>query len=179
MPRPTAFDPWIALATCGGIGWIPFAPGTFGSLVGLPLSLATGGLAATLAAGSAAPPGLMVGLLEAGLLALICAVGVPVCSRAAAALGRGTDPGMIVLDEAAALPLVLLVVPPAARSPAMLAAAFVLFRIFDITKPPPCSWAESLPAGLGIMADDWAAAAWAAACLVVIRSLIAGGVAGG
>ena len=36
-PRPGLFEPAVLLATCGGIGWIPFAPGTLGSLVGLPL----------------------------------------------------------------------------------------------------------------------------------------------
>ena len=45
--------------------------------------------------------------------------------------------------------------------PIVLAVAFVLHRIFDITKPPPARQLEHLPTGLGIMADDWAAAAYA------------------
>jgi phosphatidylglycerophosphatase A len=96
---------------------------------------------------------------------------VPACSRAAARLGLGKDPGAIVFDEAAAMALTLLVVPPAARTPATVAAAFLLFRFFDITKPPPARQCERLPAGLGIMADDWAAAAWAAVALMVARRL--------
>ena len=47
--------------------------------------------------------------------------------------------------------------------------AFVLHRLFDITKPFPCRRLERLPAGLGIMADDWGAAAWMAAALTACR----------
>jgi len=141
-------DPALLVATCGGVGRMPIAPGTAGAAVGV--------------AGTA---------VEAVLVACICLVGVPICGRAAALLGRGKDPGAVVYDEMAALPLVLLPVPPAARSLVCLAAAFVLFRIFDIAKPWPCRRLERLPAGWGIMADDWAAAAWAAACLGVARSL--------
>lgn len=162
-----ASPPWLApalvAATCGGIGRAAVAPGTWGSLLGIPLALATGGLATWLAGATAAP--FVDRGIEAGLIAAICLAGVPVCTRAAALLGRGKDPGAIVYDEMAALPLVLLPLAPAERSPLWLAAAFVLFRVFDITKPFPCRRLERLPAGWGIMADDWAAAAWAAACL--------------
>jgi phosphatidylglycerophosphatase A len=51
----------------------------------------------------------------------------------------------------------------------VLAAAFVLHRLFDITKPFPCRRLEHLPAGLGIMADDWGATAYVAACLAIGR----------
>jgi hypothetical protein len=67
------------------------------------------------------------------------------------------------------VPLSLLAIPWAARTPLVLAVAFVLLRIFDIGKPFPCRQLEKLPAGLGIMADDWAAAAWTAGCLAVAR----------
>lgn len=173
MPPHRATDLWTLLATCGGIGLVPFAPGTFGTLAGIPLSLATGAAATWLAGliGGAGPVTTVV--IEALLLVPVVAAGVPICTRAAAGLGLGKDPGPIVFDEAAALPLVLLVVPPAARTPAMLAAAFALFRLFDITKPFPCRRLEALPAGLGIMADDLAAAVWAAVCLALLRWLVA------
>ena len=169
---PPASVPWSApavlLATCGGLGRVPVAPGTAGAALGVPLALATGA-AATWTAGPDAAP-LTVAAIEACLGAAICLVGVVACGRAAPLLGRGKDPGAVVFDELAALPLVLLPVPPAARSPACLAAAFILFRIFDIAKPFPCRELERLPGGWGIMADDLAAAAWAAACLVLARS---------
>lgn len=148
----------MLVATCGGLGRIGVAPGTFGAVAGLvaAVGLARAGL----------PP-----LVEAGLLVAVNLLGIPCCTRAAGLLGRGKDPGMICFDEAASLPLVLLAVPAATRSPVAFAAAFALHRLFDITKPFPCRRLERLPAGLGIMADDWGAAAYAAACLAVARVL--------
>lgn len=148
-------DPAVLAATCGGLGFIGFAPGTFGAAAGLAIALALAPLGA-------------VG--EALAVAGLCLAGVPICSRAAAALG-GADPGPVVLDEASAMPLVLLALPAATRSPLAVGVAFLLFRIFDIAKPFPCGRLERLPGGLGIMADDWAAAGWAAACLLVARQL--------
>ena len=110
----------------------------------------------------------MTHFVEVGIVVGICLAGIPVCSRAAALMGR-KDPGAIVLDEVASMPLALLAVPPFARTPQLLAVAFVLLRIFDIGKPFPCRQLERLPAGLGIMADDWAAAAWTAVCLAIAR----------
>lgn len=166
--RPGRFEPVLLVATCGGVGWIPFAPGTFGSLVGLPLSLGLAAAAAPLAAalGLAGPLG--GAAVEVALVAVLFAVGVPICTRAARLLGA-KDPGPVVLDEAVAVPLVLAVVPAADRGPLVLAVAFVLFRLFDILKPPPCRQLERLPAGLGIMADDQGAALLAAGCLAVAR----------
>jgi len=166
-PAATAATPWFApavfAATACGLGRVPFAPGTFGALLGLPLSLATGWLAGRIAGDTPAATA-----VEAALVAVVCGVGIPICSRAAALMGR-KDPGAIVLDEVASMPLALLVLPPAARTPLNLAVAFVLLRIFDIGKPFPCRQLERLPAGLGIMADDWGAAAWTAACLAIAR----------
>lgn len=167
-PTPVPWrDPAVLLATCGGLGRVGFAPGTFGSIVGIPLSLATGWLATA----SAAPfgGGWPAVAVEAVLVAAVCLVAVPICTRAARRLGRGDDPGAIVIDEVVAVPLALLAVPFADRSWAALAAGFVLFRLFDISKPFPCRRLETLPAGLGIMADDWGAAAWTATCLAVAR----------
>lgn len=161
----------MLVATLGGLGRAGFAPGTWGAAAGMLLSWAveTGAarVADRLAPGAAAASH----AAEAAIIAAIGLAGVPICSRAAAVLGRGKDPGCIVLDEAAAMAATLLVVPPAARSPAVLAVAFALFRIFDIAKPFPCNRCERLPTGLGIMADDWAAAAYAAACLATARWL--------
>lgn len=164
---PQASPPWFApavfAATAFGIGRVPFAPGTFGALLGVPLSIGIAWLASRVA-----PDPVGAHVAEVGLVTAICMLGIPICSRAAAALGR-KDPGAIVLDEVASMPLAVLFVPPAARTPALLAVAFVLLRIFDIGKPFPCRQLERLPAGLGIMADDWGAAAWTAACLAVAR----------
>lgn len=161
-PSPAAPPPWldpaVLAATCGWLGRIPFAPGTFGAAAGLVVSLALARSGLPLAA-------------EVAAIVALNVVGIPLCTAAARRLGRGSDPGAIVYDEMAAMALTLLVVPPAHRTPPVVAAAFLLFRLFDVTKPPPARWCERLPAGLGIMADDWAAAAWAAAALAAIRAL--------
>jgi len=159
LPRMISADrlnPWVLLATCGGIGFVGFAPGTFGAALGAAVSLGLGGL----------PPAAEI----AAVIGLVLA-GIPICTRAAAVLGRGKDPGAIVWDEMAAMPLVLLAVPGPDRAPLAVAVGFILFRIFDIAKPFPCRRLERLPGGLGIMADDVAAAAWAAAILAVARGV--------
>jgi phosphatidylglycerophosphatase A len=150
----------VILATCGWLGRAPFGPGTFGAAAGLAVALGIHWLRLPWA-------------IEAGLVAAINLVGIPICGAAAHHLGRGKDPGAIVYDEMASLPLGLLAVPfppgPATRIAAFAALAFLLHRVFDIAKPFPCRQLERLPAGLGIMADDWAAAAWMAVVLAGCR----------
>ena len=86
-------------------------------------------------------------------------VSIPICTAAARDLGGKKDPGAIVLDEIASLPIVFLAVPW--DRPWVILAGFVLHRVFDISKPPPARQLEKLSTGLGIMADDWAAAVYA------------------
>src|SRR5262245_38887797 len=94
-PTPNPFRLGIAvwLATGAWVGFVPFAPGTFGSLVGLPLAVAVASL----------PQGWQ----QLGLILLVCACGVRICTVAARRLGAAKDPQMIVLDEIAALPIAL------------------------------------------------------------------------
>ncbi len=124
------------LATGGGSGNLPVAPGTWGSLVALPL-------AAVLA---------IVGgqwLLALGVL-LAFVAGVWASGRYARVVGR-EDPGSVVIDEIAGQWLAIL---PVALDWRYYLVAFVLFRFTDITKPWPCRRAEQMPGGIGIMADD-------------------------
>jgi phosphatidylglycerophosphatase A len=167
----TVQPPWLAptllVATCGWLGRASFAPGTWGAAAGLPLAIVTGSVAATIAERLASGSDALRLVVETCLVAAVCLVGIPLCSQAADLLGRGKDPSAVVYDEFAAIPLTLLVVPPSSRTPLVLAVAFILFRVFDIWKPFPCRLLERLPNGLGIMADDWAAAAWSALVLAV------------
>lgn len=160
-------DPAVIAATCLWLGRIPFAPGTWGAAAGIPLSLGIDRLASGIAGGS---PSLQLGC-EALLVLAVSLLGIPICTRAAAALGEGSDPGAINLDEAASMPLALLVLPPETREPTTLLVAFLLFRLFDIAKPFPCRLLERLPAGLGVMADDWGAAVWTGSCLWLLAAL--------
>lgn len=134
----------VWLATGIGVGLVSPAPGTIGGLWGLPLAMAIGGLS---------PFAQQVTTL------LVVLISIVLCSVAARMLGGSKDPQAIVLDEIAALPIVYLGVWE--RTPAIWIAGFLLFRLFDITKPWPARQAERLPSGLGIMADDCVAAVYA------------------
>ena len=139
---------WIA--TVGGVGYAPVAPGTAGSIAGLAVLLAVRRLL----------PGFEVPLL-AGV------IGVGVWAAAIAAdVAADDDPGIVVIDEVAGMLLALLWVP---LTPWAALIGFTAFRVFDIVKPFPARAAESLPGGLGIMADDLVAGLYAA---VVVRLCI-------
>lgn len=94
----------------------------------------------------------------------ICLASIPVCTAAAKVLGE-KDPGAIVLDEIASLPITFFLVPISGWT---LVVGFGLHRLFDITKPPPARQLERLPGGLGIMADDWAAGVYSCGVLHVL-----------
>ena len=151
----------IAVGTGLGIGLIPWAPGTFGSLLGPRMILGVMALELPL------PVVSVIGLI-------FIVAGFPICTRAANAMGV-KDPGAIVYDEIAAFWIVF--VPQLARGQTALslveiAAGFVFFRIFDIAKPWPASKLEKLPDGAGVMADDLAAGVYAAACTWVLVVLV-------
>ena len=142
------------LATGFGVGFVPRAPGTFGSLWGL---LFVWGLIHLS----------MIGQLGVSLLVILA--GVPICGVAAKSLGV-KDPGAVVWDEIAAFPIVFFAalggwLPFDGKTAA---TGFLFFRLFDITKPWPARRLEHLPGGWGIMADDLIAGAYASAALVAI-----------
>lgn len=138
----------LVLGTGLGAGFSPVMPGTAGSLWGLPL---VWGLKQ-----QPGPP-----LLEVAVAVLVIVAGVAICGRAARTFGQH-DPPQVVFDEIAAFPLVFCAVP---FDPTTAVIGFVWFRLFDITKPWPIRRIEKLPDGLGIMADDLLAGAYAAAAL--------------
>jgi phosphatidylglycerophosphatase A len=92
--------------------------------------------------------------MQAAAIAAVCAAGIPICTIAARRLGGRKDPGAIVLDEIASLPITFLMLP---LEPVVIIAGFLLHRFFDILKPQPARALERLPDGFGIMADDWIA----------------------
>ena len=140
------------LATCGYIGYVPFAPGTFGSAVGLALFFAVR------ATGSVA--------LELGTIALLFAVGIWSGTVAEHHFG-GVDPGPVVLDEVVGM-LITLALLPVSVTGALV--GFVVFRILDVLKPWPSARFETLPGGLGVMADDGMAAIYGN---LIMRGLLA------
>ena len=132
---------WIATGL--GSGLVPFAPGTAGSAVAVGLFWLT------------TRPGVV--WLPPLAFALLVLVGFWSAAGAARRLGQ-KDPGAVVIDEFAGQFLALLALP---HSWPVLAAGFVLFRLFDIVKPPPARRFEALPGATGIMTDDLVAGLYA------------------
>lgn len=135
-----------------GSGLAPKAPGTFGSLAAIPLYWLLA---------------IWLTPLQIAWLSLpLFLVGVPICDKAGRALGV-SDHGAIVWDEIVAM-LPLLALAP--QKPIGWVAAFLLFRLFDITKPWPISWVDArVKGGLGVMLDDALAAIPAAVMLMLVR----------
>ena len=156
---------WLVLviATAGGAGYGPFAPGTFGSMVGVLLFLALAGL------------GLPLFLLTT---AAITVLGIWASDHAERIFGKKDD-GRIVIDEVAGqlivlAPLLVLVPPGEIHNPLWLVTGFVLFRVFDIWKPGPARWAErNFRGGAGVVLDDVVAGCFGALVLSAVLALAA------
>jgi len=156
---------WVA--TVGGIGHLPGAPGTWASLATVPLGW---GLHALGGFWLVAPVTLGV-------------IGLGVWATARYLDGREDDPSEVVIDEVAgmlialwplSLGLTIMEADPETWPWPGWVLGFLLFRFFDIVKPPPVNWAERVPGAWGVMLDDLVAGALTAAL-----ALIAAGVAHG
>lgn len=138
-----------------GSGLARKAPGTFGTLVAFPLYWSLSHRMSDAAF-------LLV-------LVLAFALGIWICGKTGRALGVA-DYGGIVWDEIVAFMLVLFFTPPGWQWSLL---AFVLFRTFDIVKPPPIRYFDSnWHGGLGVMFDDLLAAGYALLCLALIKSVL-------
>jgi len=150
-PRPTLA---LAVATVAGVGYAPVAPGTFGSAAGLLLWFIPTIWPVQLA--------VIVALFVAGAWA----------GTAVEAYFHTTDPGPVVVDEVLGMLVTLFLVPVSWKGAIL---GFLLFRLFDIVKPFPARRLEQLHGGLGVMADDAAAAVYAnlalRACLWLVPSV--------
>jgi phosphatidylglycerophosphatase A len=131
----------LAIATVGGVGYAPFAPGTFGSAAGLLVWWLLGPSA--IAQGVA-----IVAIFAAGIWSAAA------CERHFCR----TDPGHVVVDEVVGM-LITLFLNPVGWGGAFV--AFLLFRVADVVKPFPANRFEQLHGGLGVMADDAMAAVYA------------------
>lgn len=140
----------LLVSTALGAGLIPGAPGTYGTIVTVPLAWALGRL------------GTPVYLAVTVLVAAVGSWAADVYCRAT----RRHDNQQIVIDEVAGY---LVTLAPVARTPVNLLIGFVLFRLFDITKPPPVRWIDRrVGGGFGVVADDLGAGVYGAICLVLI-----------
>jgi phosphatidylglycerophosphatase A len=153
---------WATLvATFFGAGRLRPGPGSWGSAATVLLWwLLTRGIAVERQTGAAI-----------FLAALAVLIGIPAATRVARA-SRIKDPQFVVIDEVAGQLITLVAVPVAWKT---LLAGFILFRGFDIVKPPPVRQLEQLPEGFGIVLDDVAAGIYA---LIVMQILLHFGVLG-
>jgi phosphatidylglycerophosphatase A len=99
--------------------------------------------------------------LNIAMALVVTLIGIPTATRVARASGR-KDPQFVVIDEVAGQLIALIAVPLAWKS---FLAGFILFRAFDIVKPPPVRQLEALPEGTGIVLDDVAAGLYALAAV--------------
>jgi phosphatidylglycerophosphatase A len=153
---PGTAPQWATLiATFGGIGRLRPGPGTWGSAATVLLWAA---LSHTLAPSLRTP-------IAIALAALVTLIGVPAATQVARASG-GKDPQIVVIDEVAGQLVALIAVSLSWQT---FLAGFILFRAFDIVKPPPVRQLERLPEGTGILFDDLAAGLYA---LIVMHLLL-------
>jgi phosphatidylglycerophosphatase A len=147
-------DPVHLIAFGFGSGLSPWAPGTFGTLIAVPIVLFV----------------MQFGLVaHLGFAIFASLFGIYVCGESARRLDVHDHPG-IVWDEITGFALTMLMVP---TQPAWIVAGFTLFRVLDIWKPWPIREADhSLHGGLGIMLDDILAGIFAAAILLGLRMIL-------
>jgi phosphatidylglycerophosphatase A len=141
---------WL-IGTFFGAGLLKPGPGTYGSISAVLLWYATAHLL------HPAQIPLAIGTAVAAILATL--IGIPAATIVARESGR-EDPGHVVIDEVAGQLIALIAIPADWQHAAL---SLILFRLFDILKPPPIRQLERLPAGTGIMLDDVAAGLFALA----------------
>jgi phosphatidylglycerophosphatase A len=140
-----------ATATFFGVGRLHPGPGSWGSAATVLLWVA---LAYALPPGARTP-------VAGGLTLFVILLGIPAATQVARAAQK-KDPQLVVIDEVAGQLLTLIAVPLSWKT---LLAGFILFRAFDIMKPPPIRQLERLPEGTGIVLDDVAAGCFAGVVL--------------
>lgn len=173
--KKTPLDYFSLVVTTFGVGYLPLAPGTWGSMVGVLIYLAAGWFEASLG----------INLLEKGwnleqisawvhavnliVFVIFCLLGIWAANRATK-LFKNKDPQQAVVDEVIGQLIVFLFIPFGLHWGFTL-AGFLLFRLFDIWKPYPIDSLQNLPAGIGVCADDILAGIYGGVCLTLIYAV--------
>jgi phosphatidylglycerophosphatase A len=144
---------WL-VGTFFGAGLLKPGPGTYGSISAVLLWYAAAHIL------HPSPVALAIGTAITAILATL--IGIPAATIVARESGR-EDPGHVVIDEVAGQLIALIAIPLDSHTWRHAALSLLLFRLFDIVKPPPIRQLERLPAGTGIMLDDVAAGLFALA----------------
>ncbi|MFN6963096.1 MAG: phosphatidylglycerophosphatase A [Pyrinomonadaceae bacterium] len=164
----------LAVTTVFGVGYLPLAPGTFGSIVGVAVYFgleyllkwsfgvaSLGGVSETASA--------TVNAAVAVCFLAYTLLGIWAAGRSTQLLGNN-DPSEAVVDEVIGQLIAFLFVP-FSSSWQMILAGFLLFRLFDIWKPYPIDYLQNLPAGIGVCADDILAGVYAGVCLAILYAI--------
>ena len=165
----------LAVATCGGIGYMPFVPATWGSLFGVGVYLLTLRLGESLTAWASENQitGALFDSSQASVILIslmfLFFAGLCAATRVEKLTGQ-KDPKIVVIDEVVGQLITFLFVPARLGWWTVL-AGFFAFRLFDIWKLYPADKLEALPMGLGTMADDVAAGFYAAVFLSLLCSV--------
>ena len=176
--QPKGLLDYLSLAvTTFGVGYMPLAPGTWGSIVAVAIYVGVSWLVATMAlvfkaniSGFGWEP--FLSWVHAGVLIaflLFTLLGVWAADRSTGLFGD-LDPSQAVVDEVIGQLIVFLFVPFGIGWTFIL-AGFLLFRLFDIWKPYPIDSLQVLPGGIGVCADDILAGVYAGICLSVIYAI--------
>ncbi len=170
--KPSGIVDHIVLAlTTFGVGYLPLAPGTWGSMVGVGMYVFVSWFethAAVHGVSSGIGPETSAAFhsaLNVVLLTAYSLLGIWASGRSIPLLGNN-DPSEAVVDEVMGQLITFLFVPFGIAWPFIL-AGFLLFRVFDIWKPFPIDDMQILPGGIGICADDIVAGIYAGVCLAV------------
>mgnify|MGYP000005850058 CR=1 FL=1 len=139
----------LVLSSCFGVGLLPVAQGTFGTLAGLPLAIALAYLGP---------------MAAAYVLFFFVLMAIWVSGGSSRALDK-EDPAEVVIDEVAGLLVALFLLPATGLT---LCLGFVLFRVFDILKPYPAGRVERIGGGAGIVLDDLVAGIYANVCIRLV-----------
>ena len=164
----------LAVSTCG-VGYLPLAPGTYGSIVGVLIYLLFGWLENNFTAHFGANGWnnsqitAWIHVFNLILFLPFCLLGIWAAGRTAVLFGK-KDPQKVVVDEVIGQLIVFLFVP-FDRHWYFVLAGFLLFRLFDIWKPYPIRLLENLPAGIGVCADDILAGVYGGVCLALIYAI--------
>lgn len=168
-------DYFSLAVTTFGVGYLPLAPGTWGSMVGVAIYLGFRNVEMLLQ-GSGTSSGWtndqISAWMHAGnliLFLLFCLLGIWAAGRATK-LFKHKDPSQAVVDEVIGQLIVFLFVPFTISWPLVL-TGFLLFRLFDIWKPYPIDSLQNLPTGIGVCADDILAGVYGGAVLALIYAI--------
>jgi phosphatidylglycerophosphatase A len=154
LDRPRAPLWSTVVATFFGVGYMKPGPGTWGSAAGL----VSWAVLAYRLPGSARTPTNII------LAVVVTMIGIPAATQVARAFAK-KDPQFVVIDEVAGQLITLIAAPLAWKT---FLAGFILFRAFDIVKPPPVRQLEKLPEGTGIVLDDVAAGLYALGVMQIL-----------